>query len=171
MDSVAQELAGWLDQMDEVDPDVEAARQRIGRLSRAFVRVLEGVAAEGAVSLGDLETLSVLRRNGGSATPGEIARALRLTSGSVATRLRRLEAAGLAEPDTSERGDGRVRRKRLTPRGLAVWREGTARRTAREAGLFADLRHDDLAGLNATLERLLERCEREVGAVSRHDHT
>lgn len=171
MDSVGEELDAWLAQMPDVDPAVEAARQRIGRLSRLFVRVVESAAAEESVSLGDLETLSVLRRNGGSATPGRIASELSLTSGTVSTRIRRLEQAGLAEPAPADPDDGRVRRTRLTEAGLHVWQASTARRTAREATLFADLGPATLARLNATLGVLLEGFERELGAASRHDRS
>jgi DNA-binding MarR family transcriptional regulator len=171
VDSVGAELDSWLAQMIHVDAEIEAARQRIGRLSRAFVRVLESAAAEESVTVGDLETLSVIRRLAGAAMPGQIATALHLTSGTVSTRLRRLEAAGLVQPGPPDPLDGRVRRTRLSPRGLQVWRSGTARRTKREAALFDDLDPAQLHALNATLSTLLERFERELGGVSRHDRT
>ncbi len=169
MDSVGDEIDTWLAQMIDVDPEVEAARQRIGRLSRAFVRVLESVAAAESVTVGDLETLSVIRRLGGTAMPGQISTALHLTSGTVSTRLRRLEVAGLVQPGPPAPADGRVRQTQLTPRGLQVWASGTARRTTREAELFGDLDLPQLHALNAALSTLLERFEREFGAVSRHD--
>ena len=171
MDSVTAELGSWLAQMPDARADVEAARQRIGRLSRLFVRVLETVAAGENLSVSDLETLSVIRRNGANASPSRIAAELHLTSGSVSTRLRRLERAGLAEPDEPDAEDGRIRRTRLTDAGLRAWREGTARRTAREADLFAVLDQATLNALNAALATLLARFEQEVGNVSRHDRT
>lgn len=171
MDSVTAELGGWLAQMPDVSSDVEAARQRIGRLSRLFVRVLEAVSAEQHVSVSDLETLSVIRRNGASTTPSRIAAELHLTSGSVSTRLRRLERAGLAEADSADSADGRVRKVRLTGAGVRTWREGTARRTAREAALFAVLDETELTALNGALAHLLARLEQEFGAASRHDHS
>jgi DNA-binding MarR family transcriptional regulator len=169
MDSVGEELDAWLAQMPEVDPGIEAARQRIGRLSRLFVRVVESAAADASVSLGDLESLSVVRRNGGTVTPGRIAEELGLTSGTVSTRIRRLEETGLVAPAPSDSQDGRVRRIRLTERGLRVWHVSTARRTRHEARLFADLDSAALSQLNDILSRLLERFERELGTVSRHD--
>jgi DNA-binding MarR family transcriptional regulator len=169
MDSVAAELAGWLEQMPHVHGEVEAARQRIGRLSRLFARLMETVSAENDVSISDLETLSVIRRNGGSTTPSRIATELHLTSGSVSTRLRRLERAGLAGADVSDPQDGRVRNVRLTDRGLRIWREGTGRRTEYEAELFAVLDEPALAALNESLARLLARFEQEFGIASRHD--
>ena len=171
MDSVTAELDSWLAQMPDVRGDVEAARQRIGRLSRLFVRLLETVSAGENLTVSDLETLSVIRRNGASASPSRIAAELHLTSGSVSTRLRRLERAGLAEPDAPDPEDGRVRKIRLTDAGLQAWREGTARRTAREADLFAVLDQATLSALNEALAKLLARFEQEVGNASRHDRT
>jgi DNA-binding MarR family transcriptional regulator len=170
VDSVAAELVDWLAQMPDVSSDVEAARQRIGRLSRLFVRVLEAVSAEQGISITDLETLSVIRRNGSSTTPGRIAAELHLTSGSVSTRLRRLERAGLAEADTADSADGRLRQVRLTPAGLRIWRDATERRTTREASLFATLDETQLRTLNEALAQLLARLEQEFGTASRHDH-
>lgn len=169
MDSVAREMAAWLEQMPDVSNDVEAARQRIGRLSRLFTRVLQTAAAEQDVSISDLETLSVIYRNCNSVTPSRIATELHLTSGSVSTRLRRLERAHLAEADAPNTQDGRVHNVRLTEQGLHVWRRGTARRTGYEADLFAALDQPALAALNDALATLLARFEHEFGNVSRHD--
>jgi DNA-binding MarR family transcriptional regulator len=171
MDSVTSELDSWLAQMPNVRGDVEAARQRIGRLARLFLRVLETAAAGQNVSVSDLETLSVIRRNGGATSPSRIAAELHLTSGSVSTRLPRLERARLAEADSPDPQDGRSRRVRLTDQGLQTWREGTARRTACEADLFAVLNEATLTTLNETLAKLLERFEQEFGTASRHDRT
>ena len=171
MDSVEAELDDWLAQMPDVDPQIEAARQRIGRLSRVFVRVLEAVAAEGSVTVGDLETLSVLRRHDGTASPGQIAVTLGLTSGTVSSRLRRLERAGLVDPGDLDPDDARVRRVRITEAGVRVWRSGTERRTQREAELFGDLEPAQVRALNTALATLLERFEHELGVVSRHDRT
>lgn len=171
MDSVTDELDSWLGQMPDVRRDIEAARQRISRISRLFVRVLETVSVEEDVSVSDLETLSVIRRNGGNVSPSRIAAELHLTSGSVSTRLRRLERAGLAEADSPDPQDGRVRRIRLTDQGLRTWREGTRLRTELEADLFAVLDDPTLAALNEALSTLLARFELEFGIASRHDRT
>ena len=170
MDSVAVELERWLDQMPDVQPEVEAARQRIGRLARLFARVMQAVSVEQRVSVSDLETLSVIRRNGDNVSPSRIAAELGLTSGSVSTRLRRLERAQLAEADSPDPQDGRVRRVRMTEEGLRTWRAGTARRVDREAELFSVLDEPTLLALNQALASLLARFEREFGTASRHDH-
>lgn len=169
MDSVTEELESWLAEMPSVHGDVEAARQRIGRLARLFVRVLENAAASQNVTVSDLETLSVIQRNGGTTSPGRIAAELHLTSGTVSTRIRRLERAGLAEAGSPNPQDGRSRRVRLTDEGVRTWRDGTARRTAREEDLFAVLDGATLTAVNQALATLLERFEQEFGIASRHD--
>ncbi|GHE99798.1 hypothetical protein GCM10017786_36280 [Amycolatopsis deserti] len=165
MDSVTRELAGWIEQMPAgVDPEVEAARQRIGRLSRQFRQVLDRAAAEHGMTVGDWEALSVLRRTSPVCTPKQLAEALNLTSGTVSVRLDRLLRAGLVEQVPAP--DGRSRPVRLTRKGHARWRAATAARTAYERELFGGV---DLAALNPLLATLLARFEDEFGPVSRHD--
>ena len=168
MDSVAGELADWVAAMGSgVDQDVEAARQRIGRLSRQFAQVLTRVAADHGMTVGDLEALSVLRRAGTPAcTPKQLAEALNLTSGTVSVRIERLVRAGLVEQVAA--ADGRSRPVRLTRKGHARWRAATSARTTVERDLFGGV---DLTALNRTLATLLARFEEEFGPVSRHDQT
>jgi len=165
MDSVEAELAAWLAQMPAgVDADVEAARQRIGRISRQFERVLAHAAAEHGMTVGDWEALSVLRRSGPVCTPKAIADTLGLTSGTVSVRIDRLLRAGLVEQVPAT--DGRSRPVRLTRTGHARWRAATAARTAYERKLFGPL---DVAALNPLLAVLLRRFEDEFGPSARHD--
>lgn len=170
-DSVGAELADWLAEMpDGVDPEVEAARQRIGRLARLFEHVVSAAAADNDLTVGDLTALSVLRRGGPpyQRTPREIAVELALTSGTVSVRIERLVAAGLVEPAAAT--DGRSRPVRLTRAGHRKWRAATKARAAYERRLFTDgLTPAQLAGLNPALGALLARFEAEFGRGSRHD--
>lgn len=171
LDSVSAEISSWTDQMPPgVDPDVEAARQRIGRISRLFGRLLERVADERKITLGDWEALSVLRRSGPpyERTPKQLADALTLTPGTISVRIERLTRAGLVEPVPA--ADGRSRPVRLTEHGCREWADATARRTAEEQRLFdAALDRDRLARLNELLADLLSGLEAELGPGSRHD--
>lgn len=169
-DSVDAELADWLAPMDGADAATEAARQRIGRISRQFERVLAGVAADNRLSVGDWATLSALRRGDppGARTPTELARALEVTSGTMSVRLERLTAAGLVA--AVPHADGRSRPVRLTDLGRRRWAEATAQRAAAEHRLIGDaLPPEELHRLNGLLAALLGRLESELGPASRHD--
>lgn len=169
MDSVENELQDWLAQMDPVGAEVEAARQRIGRLARQFNRVLERAAGENGLSLADWEALSVIERAGGSCRPGLLMEQLGLTSGTVSVRIARLTEAGLVEPVAG--ADGRSRPVRLTAAGRRRWRRATATRTRIEAELFGVLTPAQLDRLNPLLARLLGSFEDEFGVAPRHDRT
>lgn len=170
-DSIAVELAEWIASMPAGgDERVEAARQRIGRLSRLFGRLLDGVADRQGISTGDLAALSVLRRIGApyAGTPSQLAEALALTSGTVSVRIERLMLAGLVEPVPA--ADGRSRPVRLTALGHRRWRDATRRRAEAERELLHDALDDQQwADLNALLGTLLARLEERLGPASRHD--
>lgn len=173
VDSVDRELDTWLASMS-IDDDrgarVEAARQRIGRLSRLFTSVLDDVAAGHRLTVGDWAALSVIERADGPCTPTALAQALTLTSGTISTRLGRLRAAGLVE--TAGADDGRSRPVRLTPDGHARWAAATADRVSIERGLFDEALDDrSLDALNPLLATLLARFEQRYGPAPRHDRT
>jgi DNA-binding MarR family transcriptional regulator len=166
-DSVDRELATWLEEMTEVTPHVEAARQRIGRLARLFNRTLEHVAVDHDLSVGDWEALSVIVRAGGSCTPTELGRTLRLTSGTVSTRLNRLLAAGFVHVVANP--DGRSRPVAVTDEGRHRWKAATAARTRVEGELFEALSPQDCDTLNDILRKLLATYENALGEAPRHD--
>ncbi|HEY3651246.1 MAG TPA: MarR family transcriptional regulator [Streptosporangiaceae bacterium] len=170
-DSVTAGLAAWIRAMPAgVDPEVEAARQRIGRLSRQFEQVLRRAAAAHDLSLGDWQALSALHRSGapGVLTPKELGDHLGVTSGTVSVRIDRLARAGLVERVPA--ADGRSRPVRLTAKGRRRWSTATGKRTAHERDLFADaLTADQLAVLNPLLGTLLARFETEFGTSSTMD--
>ncbi|GAA1227365.1 hypothetical protein GCM10009676_06940 [Prauserella halophila] len=170
MDSFGDEREQWLAVMPPVAPEVEAARQRIGRVSRLLARVLDRVAAEQGITVGDWETLSAVKRAGGSATPTFIAERLSLTSGTVSVRLRRMVAAGLLtqRPKQAD-GDARSRPIELTPHGERVWRQATERRVAVEHDYFAAIGQTGLAALNSALADVLAELEQDFGIPSPHD--
>ena len=168
-DSVSRELPEWLAAMVDVDPAVEAARQRIGRLARLSNRMLEKVAAEQHMSLADWEALSVVVRAGGQCTPSLLAQELALTSGTVSVRLNRLAEAGLVAVVAD--ADGRSRPVRITDEGHRRWKEATAARTRAERDLFQVLKPKQLESLNSALQDLLGHYETVLGEASRHDRT
>lgn len=169
-DSVAAELTSWIADMPGVDPDTEAARQRIGRMARLFERLLTRVAADHELTAGDWAALSALQRSGAphQASPTALSQQLGITSGTMSVRLARLSRAGLIESVAA--ADGRSKPVRLTEQGQARWRSATQERTAQERQLFAEaLDPRELGELNVLLSGLLRRLEDEFGQVSRHD--
>lgn len=169
-DSVQAELSRWVADMPDVDPQTEAARQRIGRMSRLFERLLAQVAADHELTAGDWAALSALQRSGPpyQASPTTLSQQLGITSGTMSVRLARLAQAGLIESVAS--ADGRSKPVRLTLHGQDRWRAATQQRTAREHRLFTEaLTRHDLEELNALLGRLLGRLEDEFGQATRHD--
>jgi len=169
-DSVSEELAAWMEQLPGVDPRVEAAAERIRRISRLFGRVLTHTAAGHEMSVGDWECLSVLQRSGPphELSPKELAGKLGVTSGTMSVRIERLLKAGLVEP-AAARDDGRSRPVRLTAQGRELWRAATEQRTALERRLLAGvLGADELEQLNLLLGGLLARFEEEFGPAPSH---
>lgn len=170
-DSMSTELELWLSQMPgDVNPQVEAVRQRIGRLGRQFDRLLADVAAAHSLTVGDWAALSALHRAtpGGSSTPKELADALGVTSGTMSVRIERLIRSGLVESVAAE--DQRSRPVQLTDRGRDAWRSATAERTRREAEIVTGrLSNSQVAQLDQLLGRLLAGIEATSGTVSRHD--
>ncbi|WP_279433646.1 MarR family transcriptional regulator [Actinomadura sp. KC345] len=121
------------------------------------------------MSVADWEALSVIVRAGGRCTPTALAQALRLTSGTVSTRLNRLLQAGLITLGTGT--DGRSRPVSVTSDGFARWRRATARRTRSERQIFDELTGDEIDTLNDLLRPLLHRYEATLGTAPRHDLT
>lgn len=169
-DSVGRELSGWMDLLPGVDPGAEAASQRIRRISRLLGSVLARIAVEHELSVGDWESLSVLRRSGApyECSPKKLAEKLGVTSGTMSVRIGRLAKAGLVESATSV-GDGRNKPIRLTERGSGLWQAATERRTDYEQGLLADaLTPGELEQLNPLLGKLLFRFEEDLGPAPTH---
>lgn len=170
-DSVDADLETWLDVMSaDVDPEVEAARQRIARIGRQFEQVLRRAAAENELTVGDWQALSALRRSGEPyvLTPKELTDLLGVTSGTISVRIDRLNKAGFVEPVPA--ADGRSRPIRLTDKGRDRWAAATRMRTEYEREIFSDALHEaELAELNPLLRQLLSRFEQEFGRTSAMD--
>ena len=152
------------------DPLIEAARQRIGRISRLFERVLVSVAERHDLTVGDWEALSALQRSGPpyQLTPKAMTDILGVTSGTMSVRIERLTRSGLVGPMSST--DLRSRPVRLTDKGREHWSNATADRTVREEELIGGaLSTRELGDLNILLAALLHRFEEEFGLAPRRD--
>ena len=168
LDSVDGEAKAWLSELPGVDPEIETIRMRLLRLGRQMDRMLEAIARRHGMTLGDWETLSVLRRSGRpyTASPGRLAEMLQVTSGTMSVRLDRLQRFGLIEKAATT-GDARSRPVRLTGAGQSRWRKATAERTALERRLLTRALGGRAALLNGLLRRLMVSFESEFGPAPR----
>lgn len=169
-DSVGEGLAEWMEHLPGVDSRVESASERIRRISRLLGRILTDAAARHEITVGDWESLSVLRRSGPSHenSQKELAEKLGVTSGTISMRVDRLTKADLIEPGIA-REDGRSRPVKLTERGSQLWRAATEQRTTTEQSLYTDaFDEEELEQLNLLLGKLLARFEEELGHAPSH---
>lgn len=172
-DSLAREFDEWVSAIPgDIDAVSELVRQRIGRISRQFERVLAEVADDHEMSTGDWEALSVLARSshGEEVTPTRLGKVLGLTSGTISVRIERLVSSGLIE--RTEGMDKRQRPIRLTAAGQDAWGRATLARTAVESELMREsLTDHELDQLSDLLGTLLVRLESAYGPAPRHDMT
>lgn len=170
LDSVDQDAESWLAELPDVDAEIETTRMRLRRIGLLSERVLSGIAHRHGLTLGDWETLSVLRRSGPPyvMTPSELVQALNVTSGSISVRLERLQQAALIEA-AGPTSDGRSRPVRLTVDGEQRWRAATNDRIAFEEQLFRNaLGSVEIEYLNQLLRWLMIELESELGYSPRH---
>lgn len=174
IDSVDRDAEDWLAELPGVDAEIETARMRLLRVARQSERMLTEIARRHGLTLGDWETLSVLRRSGPPyvMTPSELMQALGVTSGTISVRLERLQQIGLVEPANSV-ADGRSRPVKLTDEGSRRWRTATSERTEIESRLFhTALQTEEVRQLNKLLRALMVELESGLGPPPRRadDH-
>ncbi len=63
-DSVERDATRWLAELPGVDAGIEMIHMRLKRLGQQTTRMLATIAQHHGLSVGDWETLSVLRRSG-----------------------------------------------------------------------------------------------------------
>lgn len=142
-----------------------------GRLLR-LARLVEDRRGERLRELGltpaDYDVLATLRRRSGTRglNPGDIQRAVMVTSGGMTKRLDRLQEAGLVErrPDPDDRRGVRIR---LTRRGLGLVDRALARMLAVERTVVVDALpasadRDRLVALLRTLLCAFEQADPET---------
>ncbi|WP_062526989.1 MarR family winged helix-turn-helix transcriptional regulator [Demequina rhizosphaerae] len=168
-DAIDRILDEWAHERPDLDVSALAV---IGRLSRyaALVQArLDAVFAEHGLQSWEFDVLSALRRSGPpyELTPGELDRALLITSGTTTHRVQRLEARGFVTRRRDDE-DRRVVRVRLTGTGLAAHEATHDAHAANETRILAGLDPDErdalLGGLQA-LGRVLGDATDEATAM------
>lgn len=151
-DAIDRILGQWA--LERPDLDVSAL-EIIGRLSRfaALVQArLDAVFAEYGLQSWEFDVLSALRRAGApyELTPGELDRALLITSGTTTHRVTRLEARGFVTRRRDD-DDRRVVRVRLTDAGVEIQAAAHAAHAANELRILSGLSDAERSALLAGL--------------------
>jgi DNA-binding MarR family transcriptional regulator len=148
-----------------IDPQVEAAVDRMGKITHHLDRSLAEHVGEHGLNAGEFKVLTRLRLAGPPhrLSPGEISRHLDLSTGAMTNRLDGLEGSGMVvrRPDPSDRRGVLVE---LTPTGREVLDRAIVAQAAREATHLSVLTEREKATLNDLLRKLVLSFE------SRHDH-
>ncbi|KPN71980.1 MarR family winged helix-turn-helix transcriptional regulator [Neisseria sp. 83E34] len=161
-DAVHLIVAQWQREMPALAAENMAL---IGRLKRCAALVqpeLDGVFAEYGLSGGGFDVLATLRRAGSpySLTPTELFASLMVTSGTMTTRLKNLEAQGLIRRLPNPE-DARSMLVQLTESGKALIEEAVVKHVENEQRLLADVPQQIQRQLNEGLAALLQVWEKQ----------
>lgn len=155
-DSVDRWLAEHAAELPDLDLTVEGIVDRIFGLRRRLQRTMDdtlrglGLTWDDFKVLGFLRTAPDRRRSAGA-----LARKLEITSGTMTSRIDRMEAAGLVRrlPNPADRRGVLVE---MTADGLAAWQRSVEIQARREQEIAnAALERAELEQLNAALRRLM----------------
>src|SRR5215468_5508644 len=143
-DSVDRYLAGWGEELPEVDMTVEGIVDRIHKVSHFVRRSMEQTLADHDLNWGEWSVLAALRRSGPPyrRSPGELADHAELSTGAMTNRLDRLEEAGLVRrlPNPADRRGVLVE---LTEDGHRRWEASFDAQAEKEALLARAALDDD----------------------------
>jgi DNA-binding MarR family transcriptional regulator len=159
-DHIDRVRAEWGAERPELDTGPIEVVARVGRLAQLIDGELNRVFAEYGIRRDGFDVLAALRRSGPPyrLAPTELYPRLMRTSGAVANRLRRLEAAGLVQR-VADPADGRRSLVELTRKGRELVDAAAPVHLANERRLLDALspaEHDDLAALLKKLLLTLE---------------
>jgi DNA-binding MarR family transcriptional regulator len=166
-DWVATIVRRWSELRPELDPSPMLVIGRIGRLAVLLDAALRTPFASAGLANGDFDLLAALRRQGPplEASPGELARAMLVTTGATTKRIDRLEQQGHVTRRTAE-SDARGRVVALTASGKRLTDRLMTRHLENERAILAALPADRrrlLADLLGELARAVEAGSAEAG--------
>lgn len=118
IDSLIQE---WGEESAELNPEAMSVIGRIIRLGRQFESDAAGALKPFGLHYTDFDIIATLKRSGEpyELTPGELSKAVLLTSGAMTAALDRLQYAELLTRHASQL-DRRVKSAKLTPKGQGL---------------------------------------------------
>ena len=146
-----------------LDPDVEAAVDRIGKLEKHLDRLLSETIERLGINHGEFKLLVQLRLSEpeGPLSPGGLGERLMLSSGAMTNRLDGLERAGLVARE-SDPQDRRGVLVRLTDRGRTLIDEAVQAGGREEQRVLDALTPDERRRLNSLLRKLMLTFERRT---------
>jgi DNA-binding MarR family transcriptional regulator len=162
-DSIDRSLDEILEQFPTLDPEVEAAVDRVWRLSKHLDRLWDSTAERFGLSQGGAYKVLMKLRQAPDhrMTPGELSTRLVLSTGAMTNRLDRLEDAGLVTRDRDPQ-DRRSVIVRLTERGTALFDEAAKAQAKEEVRVMSALKPEEQRRLNALLRKLILVFERQL---------
>lgn len=152
-DSVDRLLGEILEVYPFLDPQVEAAVDRIGKLHRYLDNLWERTAEGYALNAGGYKVLICLRMEGVK-TPGSLARDCSISTGAMTNRIDRLEQQGYVERvrDTADRRSVQVH---ITDAGIEVLERAATQQAKAEIDAMSTLDQGELKKLNGLLRKLM----------------
>lgn len=166
-DEVDELVDAWRRERPDLDITPLALLSRVTRLARHLDRTRRVAFGEHELDLDEFDALAALRRSGEpyQLTPGQLARATLVSSGTVTHRVDKLENRGLVQrrPDA---GDGRMVWVRLTPAGRDRVDAALAALLERERALLAGLSDSQIETTAATLRRVAAPIEAAAGEAA-----
>lgn len=160
VDAVSDIVGQWGRERPDLDPTPLLVFSRLFRAAAAGDAALRPPFAEVGLASGDFDVLAALRRQGApyAASPSQLAAATLVTQGATTKRVDRLHASGFVTRMSPER-DRRVRKVRLTPRGLRLVDRLVGMHLENEAQLLEGFTATERAVLADLLLRLTEAAQ------------
>jgi DNA-binding MarR family transcriptional regulator len=163
-DSIDRFLEMALDLFPDLDPEAEAAVDRITKIHKYLARVTERTVSRYGLNTGEFKVLLKLRQAPQEQlSAGTLSEYLTLSSGAMTNRLDGLEEAGLIvrERDAADRRSVLVR---LTDAGIDVLARTVDEQAVIEAELIGVLKPEEQRRLNDLLRRIVLAIEDERAA-------
>lgn len=163
-DSIDRFLEVALDLFPSLDPETEAAVDRMTKLVKHLDHVTEHTVSVFGLNKGEFKVLLRLRQSpDGRMTAGALADRLSLSSGAMTNRLDRLEEDGyvIRERDPDDRRSVQVA---ITPAGVEVLSQAVAAQAVEERTLLEALTPEERRQLNGLLRTLMLAVE-DAGGV------
>jgi DNA-binding MarR family transcriptional regulator len=147
----------------EFDDDVEAMTVRLANINRYFKSTTKVALAEVGLHDFEYDTLHnlMIRDVPGQASPGQLAREMRVSNAGITGRLDSLEKKGWVKR-VPGKGDRRRVEVEMTRAGVKIWREAMDLRGHAEEELATVLTRKELATLNRLLKKMTLQIETEA---------